>query len=288
MAESAQFAHDTFDTFMCVHRRDVDYLLGLVLRSYQVNFLPKRKLIFVTNDKPYLQNFVEGLDLGVEMRFSSDDEWLSKRELELPGWYKQQIIKLRAYDFCETRNFCNLGADTILLQPLTQDDLTVNGTPILYYSPHWLPDPHYLYERQRVKHVARILQMEPLRARRYTDFINDMFCFNREDLLGLNAYLETLYGKDSYVQLLSGLNTSTDQNKFGEWTLYSVYLLDYLKKDVPLRNSEKGFLYQVHSHRLLKRFQFDTKVAHFVGKDFSIDYIKQQLQRHELPLGEYC
>ncbi len=278
---------ETFDVFICVHSRDVNYLLEMVLRAYQINFLPKNKLIFITNDLPHLRQFVEPLALGSDILFTDDKEWLSKRELELPGWFRQQIIKLRSPQFCETTNFCNLGADTILLQPLTTDDLICDNKPILNYTYHTLPDPHYLLERRRVRSVARILQVKPDRAAQYVDFINDLFCFNRGYLTQLNSYLESLYGKESYYTLLHNLSPANDQDKFGEWTLYSVFLLDYLKQDIPLRNTKSGFLYQVHSQRLLKRFRFDTKVAHFVAKDFSVDYIKQQIQNRELPLGKY-
>lgn len=278
---------EKIDTFICVHRRDVDYLLNLALCSYQVNFLPKNKLILITNDLPYLQRSVECLNLPGELILSDDREWLSHRELELPGWYRQQVIKLRSYEFCETRNFCNLGADTVLLQPLNYRDLVFNDVPILHFTRHLLPDRHFLFESQRVKHVAHILKVKAEKARQYVDFINDLFCFNREFLTQLNQYLTKLYGGESYYNLLRHLNTSTDQNKFGEWTLYSVYLLDYLKENVPMKNTQSGFLYQVHSRLLMSLFQFNTKAVHFVAKDFDVNYIKRQIKKRNLPLGNY-
>jgi len=277
---------EKLDTFVCVHRRDVDYLLELVLRSYQLNFLPKNRLIFITNDLPYLRQFVESLNLGTETIFTSDGDWLSKQELELPGWYRQQIIKLRSPQFCSTENFCNLGADTVLLQPLTYHDFICRREPVLYYTHHWLPNRHYRFERERVRYVARILNVEANRARHYVDFINDLFCFNRDYLWQLNTYLERLYGSEYFYNLLCSLDPAKDQTKFGEWTLYSVFLLDCLKRDMPLKNTGDGFLYQVHSHRLMHFYRFNTKVVHFVAKDFNIDYIKRQIQNHELPLAK--
>jgi hypothetical protein len=199
--------------------------------------------------------------------------------MELPGWYKQQVIKLRAYQFCTSDNLCNLGADTILLQPLAYDDLVHEGLPVLYYTQHRLPDIHFLYERQRVQHVARILQVKPATAMRYVDFINDVFCFNRDLLIKLNKHLEAVYGQDYYHNLLCNLdNSDGDRKKFGEWTLYSVFVLDYLKQAVALRNTRNGFLHQVHSQRSLNNYKFDTKAVHFVGKDFDLDYIKRQIK----------
>lgn len=276
------------DTFMCVHRRDVDYLLGTVLLSYRLNFQPQRKLTIVTNDRPYLQDALERLGLsGQEVQLSSDSDWLSSQELSLPGWYRQQVIKLRAYEFCETENFCNLGADTVLLEPIAGSDLVKDGLPVLYYTRHSPPDLHYLYEWQRVNYVGRILRIKPTVARRYVDFINDLFCFNRQELIDLNRYLQKLYGADCYYQLLKDFGKKpADQKKFGEWTLYSMYLLGHGGRAVELRETA-GFLRQIHSLRVLKRFKFDAKVVHFVGKNFDVGHINAQLIRRNAALSNY-
>jgi hypothetical protein len=263
--ERVKVATDSIDTFICVHERDVDYLLKLVLRSYQVNFTLKGTLALVTNNPPYVRECLDRLGLDVDVTLMNDNEWLSKREMELPGWYRQQIIKLRSYLFCSTPNFCNLGADTLLLQPIAKEDLLDGDMPVLYYTRHWLPNPHFLLEWRRVHNVARILKTKPAVSRRYVDFINDLFCFNREALTDLNHYLERLHGPDCYYTLLHSLDSKRDQHRFGEWTLYSVYMLDYRKQKVTLRNTRGGFLHQIHSLRNLNAYKFDTKVAHFVG-----------------------
>lgn len=283
----AKPATETMDTFICVHQRDVDYLLELALRSYQANFAIGGALTLVSNDLPYLRDFVDRLELDADITLTSDNDWLSKRELELPGWYRQQIIKLRSYLFCSTPNFCNLGADTLLLQPIHEDDLLDGDMPILYYTQHKLPNQHWLLEWRRVHHVARILRTKPTVSRRYVDFINDFFCFNRQALVDLNHYLERLYGPDYYYTLLRNIDARTEHHKFGEWTLYSVYMLDYRRQPVTLRNTRRGFLHQVHSLRNLNAYKFDTKVAHVVGKEFDVDYIKQQISRYGLALAEH-
>lgn len=276
------------DTFVCVHQRDVNYLLELVLRAYEVNFRPKARLVMVTNDLPYLREFCERTGVAQGATLTSDNDWLSAKEQQLPGWYRQQIIKLRAYEFCQTPNFCNLGADTVLLQPIDADELVAGDFPILYYTRHPLPDLHARFERERIAYLGRILRVEPAHALSYVDFINDLFCFNGDTLRSLNGYLEQLYGSDPYYTLLSGLNDSPSlRNRFGEWTLYSIYLLDVLKRQVVLRNTKSGFLHQVHSKRSLRFYQFNTKVAHFVSKDFDIGYIKQQISRRNLELSKY-
>lgn len=280
--------HTNIDTFMCVHHHDLDYLCQLALRSYLVNFEPKGRLILICNDRAQLQAFADWAGLSAAVVLSSDDEWLSARECTLPGWYRQQVIKLRAYQFCEGDHFCNLGADTVLLQPVQYDDLVAGNFPILYYRRHMPPTIHLAYEWQRVGHVGRILQLKPVRARRYVDFINDVFCFNRDALMGLEQRLRTLYGNDPYYTLLRSLGTHPrDQKKFGEWTLYSTYVLDWLKHDVTLRNSAAGFSHQVHSVRSLRRYQFDSKVVHFVSKEFDVEHIEQLIMQQQCALGKY-
>jgi hypothetical protein len=277
----------TIDTFICIHRRDVGYLLELVLRAYRLNFRPKGQLVMISNDRPYLQSFLAGLDMPGPVTVYGDEDWLSQKEMSLPGWYRQQIIKLRAYRFCQTENFCNLGADTVLLRPVEYADLVQNGHPVLYYTRHRPPDQHWLYEWQRVGYTARILQVRPAVARRYVDFINDLFCFNGADLNELNRYLEKLYGPEAYYNLLREMgDKATNQKKFGEWTLYSLFLLEVLKRKPEIRNSAAGYLRQVHSSRVLKRYQFDSKVVHFVAKSLDVNYIKQQIIKQGLELGQ--
>jgi hypothetical protein len=274
------------DTFVCVHQRDVGYLLELVLRSYEMNFLPKGRLIMITNDLPHLQAFIDKLGLKTPVTLSGDRDWLSEEEMQLPGWYKQQLIKLRSYKFCNTENFCNLGADTVLLQPITESDLLDNGRPILYYTHHLLPDNHVRYERERVRYVGEMLKVEPTNAGRYVDFINDLFCFNRDWLTSLDSYLKQLYGDNAFVNMLKGLDDRIEnRNKFGEWTLYSVYLLDKLHENVTLRSTGNGYLHQVHSNLSLRTFRFNTKVAHFVSKNLDVDYIKRQISKRNLELA---
>ncbi len=131
----------TLDTFVCIHKRDIGYLLDVTLRSYEVNYLPKGKLFLITNDVPALRDFIEQNHITENAVLLRDEDCLSQSEMALPGWYRQQIIKLRSSEFCETENFCNLGADTVLLQPVGQDDLLRDGFPILNYTSHLLRTP---------------------------------------------------------------------------------------------------------------------------------------------------
>lgn len=277
---------EQIDTFMCVHDRDIGYLFELSLRSYLLNFEPKGRLILISNDRQHLAEYVNQIGLENKVEVYGDADWLSQRELTLPGWYRQQIVKLRAYEFCTTPNFCNLGADAMLLQPVYASDLVQDGFPILYYYRHMPPSLHLAYEFLRVLYIARILEVRPQRSLRYVDFINDLFCFNREILIELHSHLTRRYGSEPYYRLVQGFGTDKrNYKKFGEWTLYNMFLLDHLNYPVTIKNSAAGFLHQVHSLRTFKQYRFDSKVVHFVSKDFDVATIKQAISQHGLALG---
>lgn len=269
--------HPSLDVFMCVHQRDVGYLLELSLRLYALNFRPAGRLVIVTNHPPSLRELLARLGMDRMAEVTADEEWLTRRELELSGWFRQQVIKLRAFAFCRGEHFCNLGADTLLLRPVEVADLLDGGFPVLYYRRHIPPTTHYGYEWLRLRHVARLLGVQPKRAARYVDFVSDLFCFNREVLLELDEHLRRRYGHEPYDAVLRAHDARGSRHTFGEWTLYSTFLLDYLGWPVTLRESSAGFLHQVHSRRGLRAFRFNTKVAHFVGKDFDTAYIRRRL-----------
>ena len=45
------------DTFICIHHRDVGYLLETVLRAWEINFRPRNRLFMITNDPAHLKAF---------------------------------------------------------------------------------------------------------------------------------------------------------------------------------------------------------------------------------------
>jgi hypothetical protein len=269
----------SLDAFMCVHSRDIAYFLEASLRSYQQHFPSKGNLTLVTDNPSALKAFLNEKDLVPNAFVTGDNDWLSTRELRLPGWFRQQIIKLRAFEFCQTDTFCNLGADTLLLRPIETTDLVDQGQPVLYYSSHTLPDPHYLFEKKRVRNVAKILDVAPLRSLLYVDFINDFFCFKREWLIALNDVIVSKYGAEPYVKLLEGFSVSKDQTRFGEWTLYSVFILDVMKQSPTVRDARGAYLTQIHSRLGLALSRLDSKIVHLVAKSFDPDAIRQKLMK---------
>jgi hypothetical protein len=282
---------EPLDTFICVHSRDLGHLFELTLRSYEQNFQPKGRLFMVTNDLQALRDMLDRTGLGADAQLMADDELLSTHERTLPGWYRQQIVKMRAHEFCVSENFCNLGADTVLLQPVVREDLVAEDRPILYYNGprgYSIATPDFWmdrwYEMIRIDYVSKILRVTPNVSRRYVDFIFDLFCFNRGHLADLNRYLARLHGPDYFYALLNGLGDA-DRKQFGEWTLYSMYLLDCVRAPVEMRNSAASFLRQIRNRRILKGYQFDSKVVHFVDKSLSPSEITERIIASNLPLG---
>ena len=271
----------TFDLFVCVHSSDVSYLLELAMQGWRLNFRPKGKLYLVSNERGPIQEFADRTGLSDIATISTDRDWLSSKEMELPGWYKQQVVKLRSYRICQTQNFCNLGADTLLLRPIDADDLLSGGYPITYYTgrSRKLLDANYRYELFRNFSVARFLRTVPLRTLRYVDFITDLFTFNREDLIALDQRMHRMHGPDVYHKLLKDYGRRVqNQKKFGEWTLYTMFVLDCLGRQPTMRDMSNGFLRQIYSQAALDNFDFDSTIVHLVSKNFQASAVRERLR----------
>jgi hypothetical protein len=275
------------DVFMCVHGRDIGTRLAASLDSYTLNFGPKGALHLVSNEPRKLESFVARSGLDLNPVISADEDWLRPRETALPGWFKQQLIKLRAYRFCRSDHFCNLGADTLLVRPIVSADLIGESGPVLYYSMPALPNHHTWFEARRLFHIARILRVWPLRSAPYVDFINDFFCFERARLEQLDDWVSGEYGPDGYADLLAGLDPVHQQTRFSEWALYSVFVLDRQRAPATLRNTRRGHLQQIHSPRMLRSAEFTAKVIHLVNRGMDDALIGRKLASVGSPLSRY-
>jgi hypothetical protein len=203
-----------------------------------------------------------------------DEEVLPATLLGLPGWCKQQVIRLHADLICGTPLVACLSADTIIFKPLTSKHLFSESVPILFYNRYLHTARHLIYERQRVENVARILKVRPLRSWPLGDFIMDFMLFDSMRLRELREYLTALYGDEAFLRILpKKCDTIEQKAAFGEWTLYAVFLLDVLKAKIPVRNSMNRFIAQVHSAKEFAAFHFDAHVVHFVDKSFELSRI---------------
>jgi hypothetical protein len=267
------------DVLMCVGQDDVEYLFLHSITSCVRNIEVANRIVVVTPDRERVLNRLrEGGRSGVEIDVLEDREVLSPALMELPSWTRQQVIKLHAKEICETEFVTCVGADTIVLRHLSERSLFEQDRPILYYNRYPTPQPHLEYERRRIRNVASILGVAPERSLPLGDFIMDVMVFDTDVLNALHRYLRTKHGAEPMLNILPvACSTLEEKVAFGEWSLYAVFLLDVLRADPPMRNSNSDHLAQVHSSGDLERFDFSSNIAHFVSKNFPRNYILDRL-----------
>lgn len=273
------------DVLMCVGRRDVSRLFCASLISCLRNFEPLRRIVIVTDARPAVLEALRAAAISDEDRerisVLSDDAVLPAELNALPGWYRQQLIKLHADCICATSFVACLGADTIVCRKVAADKLMSSAAPILYYNRY--PDadsPHLDYERRRVAHVAEMLAVEPRRSLPLSDFIMDLMVFDGLRLTALRERLVALHGQNCFERLVPGKCRTYDERvRFGEWTLYAVFILDVLGLEPEIRNSKNRFVAQVHCQSELDSFAFDADVVHFVDKGFDVSHILGRVAR---------
>lgn len=276
------FVNSTIDVLMCVGPADIDYLFLHSLASCIRNFAPLGRLVIVTPDRQRLMERLNGAgELRAEIKVLEDDQAICPNILTLPGWCRQQAIKLEADKLCDSQYIGCLGADTLFLKRVDYTHFFVNGRPILYYNRY--PDTHHhlQFERRRVSNVAALLDVEPIQSLYFGDFIMDFMIFDRDILQALRSHLQSRYGENALESILPArCCTMNEKVLFGEWSLYAVFVLDVLGSYPPIRNSESRHLAQVHSEKDLRRFEFNSRIVHFVDKNFDQQYILRKLIEH--------
>jgi hypothetical protein len=274
------------DVLVCAGAADVHRLMPFSLKSCIRNFELLKNIVIVTSTKSDVLAEVDRHGLfsgGVQIAVLEDREVLPEAMADWPGWYRQQVIRLHADQICGTPIVACLSADTVLLQPITKENLFSDGTPILYYNRYPHTSKHLAYERRRVENIARILQVEPRRSMPLGDFIMDFKLLESARLRELRAYLAILYGEEPFSQIMPRRCETLEQKAgFGEWTLYSVFLLDVLDATVPIQNSWNRFVAQIHSAREFADFHFDAQIVHFVDKSLDFSRIQFVLARYGL------
>ncbi|GGH58097.1 hypothetical protein GCM10008014_30380 [Paenibacillus silvae] len=261
---------EKIDVLICAARNDINFILEYAIKSCIQNFKPLKRIYIVTPDPDEIDRKLEEWQIDKEqIVLLNDSEVLTAEMMNLPGWLKQQIIKLQVEQICSTRYVCCFGADTVMLKPVTYDELFENDKAVLYFNRYSTPGIHLHYERKRVENISEILQTTPKRAFLLGDFIMELMIFDCQYLRSLMNYLNQLYGNNALASVVpDSCDTYSEKTAFGEWTLYAVYILDVLNDSVPIRNSECKFVRHLHSANDLRRFQYDCHVAHFVNKSF--------------------
>jgi len=207
----------------------------------------------------------------------ADESLLSARESRLPGWYRQQIIKLRAGEVLSGDTFCVVSGDTLLARTLPVTSLvSLAGSPYLYVNRYRYPSVHLSYERRRVRAVAELLGVTPNTSLILGDFISDFFCFERSTLLATIERLRRIHGAE-WTGVLEGRDTSpADQERFGEYSLYAVVALELAGRRPPVRICRESHVLQLHSRRSLERARFEAPIVHLVDKGIKLDEVAER------------
>ncbi len=266
------------DVLYCVEKRDVNQLFIESLKLCVRNFKLLNDLYIVTNDEKRVTQILEELQLPVKYHVLRDEMVLGS--VNVPGWFLQQMIKLKVDEICETEYISIIGADALLMQPITETDLFEQGEHILYYNRYPFTLNHLEYERKRVHNVAEILQQKPYRSCLLGDFIMELMTFKTSYLKQLRRYLSEIYGDDPIYRIIKSLSSQTlaDKTCFGEWTLYAVFLLDVLKLTIRVKNSNSSFVEQIHSSNDLYLHSHCAKVIHCVDKNISREMLMHALE----------
>jgi hypothetical protein len=159
-----------------------------------------------------------------------------------------------------------MGADTLVIEKVGFDDLFEDGRPIIRFFDD--SRRHKLFELDRVKNLSAALRVQPTRSAILADFICDLFPMERGVLASLRVFLASKVDGGLLGWLRSLGPRDGFDNRFGEWTLYALYVLDILGGPVPVRNgSNERWAVQVHSRRDMERpDRYDSRIVHFAWK----------------------
>lgn len=261
------------DIMVVASHRDFP-ITGQCLRNLAAYFPAGGRILLATDHRRAGQELIDSIGSG-RVAVLSDDDLLSGREAALPGWYRQQIVKLRAGRVLSGESFCVVSGDTLVARTLQLGELLApDGRPYLYVNRYRYPSRHLEYERRRVRAVAELLDVAPVAALELGDFISDLFCFERALLDAVTRRLEQRFGAN-WTHILEGRTTQpADQERFGEYTLYSVWALESgSASPPPVRVCTETHVLQLHSRRAFERARFDAPVVHIVDKTLSVDEI---------------
>src|SRR3989339_1555998 len=214
---------------------DLDRASILLFPSFEKFWMDKESLEFLiivpASDKNLVEKRLRNVT-SFPVRIVSDDELIPNLN-GTSGWYKQQILKLEAANWVETKCFITLDVDNILIKPTGCRDLFSNNKPIFRQEPASL---HYTWWLASKK------------------ILKSNISFDQNELM-LGVTPEILY-KDVCIELLKDIasrNFVSDPLKFllsisssVPWTEYTLYWLYLMEKDLTneLYSFSESDLYQ--------------------------------------------
>lgn len=283
---STQVRDSSDDESTAVERRLLDILVVAIHRDYEITAQCLRNLAAYFPDRGDVHLVTDRVDLGrilidaagvPDVGLIADSWFLASWERRLPGWYRQQLIKLRAGALLRGRRFCVMSGDTLLTRPLLASELVApDGRPYLYVNRYRYPSRHLAYERRRVRAVAELLGVKPTLSLALGDFISDLFCFDRWTLSATLARLHRRLGR-TWTRVLAGRDTGpAGRASFGEYTLYAVAALECGWSKPPVRVRHESHVLQLHSPRSLELATFEAPIVHIVDKRLSLEQVTRR------------
>jgi len=258
---------------------DVKGLLKVSL-ELALTHLPSAEIALVTPNATAGRRVVESLgEEAVDRVGVWSDEQLCPEAQHVPGWFRQQYLKLHVDRLAEGPLVAVIGADTLVLDPVSIDDLLdSSGGPVLRYFRYDRPNQHLAFERRRVRNVSRMLGVEPKRSLLLGDFVCDLFVF---DVVLLRMLREHLGGQSGLLGTLEGLGARQGaDDRFGEWTAYAVYCLELASIPMTARRAENDYFGQVHSGwELCRPDRYRHRIVHFAWKPPDPAAIREDLIR---------
>lgn len=255
------------DVLMCVGPEDVDGLFPIALQLLGKHCSWVRTAHVVCPEPSRARRQIRRLgSISLpEWTVHHDQEIVGTRGMALPGWIRQQLIKLLGDRVCKTENFVCVGADALILEDLGVSDLVWGNLPILRAHRYSYPNRHLFFERARVLKVAKLLGVEPLRSFLPGDFVCDVFTMHGAHLQALRAHFVTRFGPEGLLRVLRDLGEREGaDNRFGEWSTYSVFVLDVLGLRSRLSVGEPRWAKQIHSTTdLLRPDRYSARIVHF-------------------------
>jgi hypothetical protein len=266
------------DVLYCVEKRDVNNLFLKSINLCCKNFILLNDIYIVTNDVNGVNQLISGENFHCKIKII-DERTILKDGQIITGWYRQQMIKLLSYKICKTKYICCLGADAFILSSVDYNDLFYDEKPILYYNRYDFSPNHLEYERKRIENIAILFDITPKLTYMLGDFIMELMIFEDDNLKELELYVQKKYG--SISNLLSKLSSTNFHEKahFGEWSLYAMFLLDIIHKNVLVKNAKSEFMLQIHSRNDIALYKANAKVIHIVNKFFSEQEVDSLLRK---------
>ena len=182
---------------ICVSETDLNYLFEFSLKTClkNVDFLSE---IFVVTPNTELAKIVISKKTPpfcqIPIHVLSDDAFLSKKENEMCGWSKQQILKLRCHEMTKSENILSVGADTMIIKNLLLQKFYSSENIIVNYRNHNSEKKYFDFEINRVKNICDLLEIKPnANSEYFRDYIFDIFLFNSYLLIELKKYLSKKY-----------------------------------------------------------------------------------------------